>query len=86
MQRPWQGQQEPAHKSALPTHDPQCYLCPGNKRAKGQANPRYEATFVFENDYAAVRPDQPELPFTAVEEEDIANGGTPIFGQADSDR
>ena len=36
--------------------DPGCYLCPGNIRAQGHANPRYEHTFVFDNDYAALKP------------------------------
>src|SRR5262249_33187071 len=36
---------------------PTCYLCPGNTRAKGDVNPDYEQTFVFTNDFAALRPD-----------------------------
>jgi len=36
----------------------QCYLCPGNKRAAGDTNPQYESTFVFVNDYAAVKEEQ----------------------------
>ncbi|KAF4552945.1 Galactose-1-phosphate uridylyltransferase [Elsinoe fawcettii] len=56
--RPWQGQQEAASKTTLPDYDPSCYLCPGNKRAQGDANPQYESTFVFVNDYSAVKQDQ----------------------------
>jgi len=41
-------------------HDPSCYLCPGNKRAQGDSNPTYENTFVFVNDYSAVKEDQAE--------------------------
>ncbi|HYI92643.1 MAG TPA: UDP-glucose--hexose-1-phosphate uridylyltransferase [Bryobacteraceae bacterium] len=55
-QRPWQGQVE---KSPQPTpihYDPTCYLCPGNARAGGVENPNYETTFVFENDFAALKP------------------------------
>ena len=37
-----------------------CYLCPGNKRAQGDANPQYESTFVFVNDYSAVKEEQAE--------------------------
>jgi UDPglucose--hexose-1-phosphate uridylyltransferase len=37
-------------------HDPACYLCPGNQRAGGAQTPDYTETFVFENDYAALRP------------------------------
>ncbi len=55
--RPWQGRKEPARSESLPAYDPGCYLCPGNTRANGQANPPYEETFVFTNDYAALRPD-----------------------------
>ena len=36
----------------------QCYLCPGNKRAQGDVNPKYDRTFVFVNDYAAVKEQQ----------------------------
>ena len=56
-QRPWQGQTEtPATPAAL-TYDPTCYLCPGNVRAGGHVTPKYEHTFVFENDYAALKMD-----------------------------
>ena len=34
-----------------------CYLCPGNLRANGDRNPDYGTTFVFDNDFAALRPD-----------------------------
>lgn len=56
--RPWQGQQEEASKNTLPEYDESCYLCPGNKRAQGDANPKYDSTFVFVNDYSAVRESQ----------------------------
>ena len=56
-QRPWQGQteREPAERELR--YDPHCYLCPGNERAGGVHNPHYEATFVFDNDFAAMKPD-----------------------------
>ena len=57
--RPWQGQVEEAPAAALPTYDPNCYLCPGNSRAGGARNPAYTGTFVFDNDYAALQPDTP---------------------------
>jgi UDPglucose--hexose-1-phosphate uridylyltransferase len=41
-------------------YDPSCYLCPGNPRAGSQHNPDYRETFVFENDFAALRSDTPE--------------------------
>ena len=54
--RPWKGQTEAAAPENVPTYDPQCYMCPGNKRASGKHNPNYTGTFVFENDYAALQP------------------------------
>src|SRR5215211_7111531 len=62
-QRPWQGQVEQRPTEQKPQYDPQCYLCPGNSRAGGLVNPRYEHTFVFTNDYAALLPDTPEGHF-----------------------
>ncbi|KAK2795937.1 galactose-1-phosphate uridyl transferase [Onygenales sp. PD_10] len=56
--RPWQGQQESPSKTSLPVYDPACYLCPGNKRAQGDQNPQYENTFIFVNDYSAVKEEQ----------------------------
>lgn len=38
-----------------PVYDPACYLCPGNERAGGVRNPPYDSTFVFDNDFAALR-------------------------------
>jgi UDPglucose--hexose-1-phosphate uridylyltransferase len=58
-ERPWQGQVEPSAASASPSYDPRCYLCPGNARAGGHQNPKYTSTFVFDNDFAALRPDTP---------------------------
>ena len=58
--RPWQGQVERVPPSTRPEYDPDCYLCPGNARAGGSLrNPSYTSTFVFENDFAALRPDTP---------------------------
>jgi UDPglucose--hexose-1-phosphate uridylyltransferase len=31
-------------------------LCPGNTRANGEINPKYESTFVFQNDFSALLP------------------------------
>ena len=57
--RPWQGQMEEIARETQPEFDPRCYLCPGNERAGGVRNPPYTSTFVFENDFAALRPDTP---------------------------
>ena len=59
MKRPWQGKQETPPPDNRPSYDPQCYLCPGNVRANGAENPKYEDTFVFQNDFAALLPDVP---------------------------
>ncbi|RDL38903.1 Galactose-1-phosphate uridylyltransferase [Venustampulla echinocandica] len=70
--RPWQGQQESAEKITLPEYDPACYLCPGNKRAQGDINPKYTETFVFVNDYSAVKEEQAEYK-QEVNPEDLSN-------------
>jgi len=54
--RPWQGELAPAQAASEPAYDPTCYLCPGNTRAGGIRNPVYSSTFVFENDFAALKP------------------------------
>ncbi len=58
-QRPWLGE---VGQTAVPpgaAYDPECYLCPGNKRAGGDQNPAYESVFSFVNDYAALLPEAP---------------------------
>jgi UDPglucose--hexose-1-phosphate uridylyltransferase len=45
--RPWLGQVERSPAEVRPSYDPQCYLCPGNKRAGNAVNPKYESTLVF---------------------------------------
>ena len=55
--RPWLGAEEPEPPEELPAYDPGCYLCPGNARVSGDVNPDYATTFVFTNDFAALRPD-----------------------------
>jgi UDPglucose--hexose-1-phosphate uridylyltransferase len=54
--RPWLGAEEPEPPEHRPTFDPDCYLCPGNTRVNGALNPTYDGTFVFTNDFAALRP------------------------------
>jgi UDPglucose--hexose-1-phosphate uridylyltransferase len=58
-QRPWQGQVEGVLSETTPAYDPNCYLCPGNARAGGKTNPAYTETFVFDNDFAALKPGTP---------------------------
>jgi UDPglucose--hexose-1-phosphate uridylyltransferase len=59
LERPWQGQVEAEAEEGRLAHDPSCYLCPGNGRASGARNPRYEATFSFDNDFPALLPSEP---------------------------
>jgi UDPglucose--hexose-1-phosphate uridylyltransferase len=58
-QRPWQGEVGQKAAPSGVAYDPDCYLCPGNKRAGGAANPAYDSVFSFVNDYAALLPDAP---------------------------
>ena len=57
--RPWKGSEGGREKDQTPSYDPNCYLCPGNSRAGGIANPDYGDTFSFVNDFAALLPDVP---------------------------
>lgn len=66
-QRPWQGQREAAAHASRPAHDPECYLCAGNTRIKGEINPDYLSTYVFPNDFPALLPEK-------VEQEDSMDG------------
>lgn len=69
--RPWQGQQEESPEENKYKYDPKCYLCPGNSRAGGKQNDNYTSTFVFTNDFSALKIDTP----TAEEE----NTGNELF-------
>lgn len=59
--RPWQGQNEIISTEKRPEYDRECYLCPGNVRANGVKNPDYSDSYVFENDFAAMK--QEEIAF-----------------------
>src|SRR5690349_14303015 len=58
--RPWQGAGR-ITPAAVPAYDPTCYLCPGNKRIHGAANPPYESVFIFDNDHPVVGANAPEV-------------------------
>jgi UDPglucose--hexose-1-phosphate uridylyltransferase len=58
-ERPWQGQVEATPTDRAESYDSQCYLCPGNVRAGGIRNPQYTGTFIFDNDFAALKGDTP---------------------------
>jgi UDPglucose--hexose-1-phosphate uridylyltransferase len=68
-QRPWQGQTEETAAVTAKSYDPECYLCPGNVRAGGHHTPVYTDTYVFENDFAALKSDVAPAEF------DIENAG-----------
>jgi UDPglucose--hexose-1-phosphate uridylyltransferase len=55
--RPWQGKVESLPQTQRPSYDPTCYLCPGNKRAGDQNNPKYRGVYSFVNDFAAILPE-----------------------------
>lgn len=55
--RPWQGKIEKDYQHIEKNYDADCYLCPGNERAGGKRNPDYQSTFVFDNDFSALIPD-----------------------------
>lgn len=56
MGRPWQGEVS-APDPLPPAYDPACYLCPGNDRVGGEANPAYAGIYVFDNDFPALAAD-----------------------------
>ena len=58
--RPWSGAISSSKNTVLPTHDPDCYLCPGVVRANGLSNPDYTGAFAFDNDFPSVSFDAPE--------------------------
>ena len=60
-QRPWQGQTETRTAPTALAYDPDCYLCPGNRRAGGARTEKYTSTYVFENDYTALKLDSPRF-------------------------
>lgn len=55
--RPWQGKVEQHSTLIGHAYDPNCYLCPNNKRASDEFNPAYSDTFVFDNDFSSLQSD-----------------------------
>jgi len=56
VERPWQGKVDAVSAAPIPAYDPECYLCPGNRRASGLRNPDYRGVHVFDNDFSALLP------------------------------
>ncbi len=73
--RPWQGQMEKPVEPVALSYDPGCYLCPGNERAGGYRNPAYTSTFVFDNDFAALLPNGPDVVSGTGADRPEANSG-----------
>lgn len=60
--RPWNGKEEPySYPSGLENN----YLFPGNVRSNGTQNPNYKNTYVFENDFPALRKTETSVSFSA---------------------
>jgi len=57
--RPWQGKLETVVADDRPMYD-SGYLCPGNKRADGTVNPKFNGTNTFANDFSALLKDVPQ--------------------------
>ncbi|MEM7798109.1 MAG: galactose-1-phosphate uridylyltransferase [Chloroflexota bacterium] len=66
--RPWSGAEEATHVVDVPQYDPTCFLCPGNTRVSGEANPSFDGIHVFDNDHPCVGPSAPAplLPPTGI--------------------
>lgn len=60
--RPWTTDTIKKEQNESLEYDPQCYLCPGNKRIHGDTNPAYKDIFIFDNDHPVVGLDAPEVP------------------------
>lgn len=70
--RPWQGATEELPADTRPEYDPKDYLGPGNYRVNGTVqNPKYETTFVFDNDFQALLADTPAGEVGSVENHDL---------------
>ena len=59
--RPWQGQVEKLDEEEKPAYDKDCFLCAGNTRVNGEINDDYKETFVFTNDFSAIKQDTPNI-------------------------
>ncbi|MGL5102377.1 MAG: UDP-glucose--hexose-1-phosphate uridylyltransferase [Plesiomonas sp.] len=60
--RPWSGQDETPTTDIQSNYDQHCFLCPTNRRISGDLNPDYQGTYVFDNDFAALKVDSPAVP------------------------
>ncbi len=58
--RPWLGKVESLNIIMRNSYEPDCYLCPNNKRVDGSVNPDYKGVYAFTNDHSALLFDTPE--------------------------
>jgi len=58
--RPWSGAVSKHTDSAIPEHDPSCYLCPGVTRANGEPNPDYKGPHAIDNDFPSMAAHAPQ--------------------------
>ncbi len=58
--RPWIGETVRGVEKPIPAYMEDCYLCPGNRRVSGAANPHYTSAYVFDNDHPCVGPLAPQ--------------------------
>ena len=49
--RPWRGETQAMEIAGDVSYESECYLCPGNLRAKGEVNPHYNGVWCFSNDF-----------------------------------
>lgn len=66
--RPWQGKVESAAPAKRPAYVEDCYLCPGNTRADGTQNEKYDEPVAFTNDFSALLSN---TPHGGVNEDDL---------------
>lgn len=74
MTRPWQGEDAAPEAGPRFAHDPDCYLCPRNRRSDGIENPDYSGVWVFDNDFPALL-DPAAVPGVAEQPEAAAEAG-----------
>lgn len=76
LDRPWGGERGEPREWRGAAYDPECYMCPGNRRARGETNPDYRATFVFDNDFPALttEPAEPLPGGSELRRSEVASG------------
>jgi galactose-1-phosphate uridylyltransferase (family 1) len=63
--RPWSGETQTLDTERVPSHDPSCYLCPGNTRVSGETNPDYKSVWSFTNDFPTLTQDAYDIDHVA---------------------